>query len=380
MISPDGFLAACRQLGIRFFTGVPDSLLQDLCACLSEQGQPDTHVTAANEGGAVALAAGHYLATHAPALVYMQNSGQGNAVNPLLSLADPEVYGIPMVLLVGWRGEPEIKDEPQHVKQGRVTRALFAAMEIPAEVLAEEDGEMQAQLSRMVERARTESRPVALLVRKGTFTRYEAKKRVDRPYSLVREAVIAQALKRLPRESVFVSSTGHISRELYECRMRLGQGMQADFLTVGSMGHASQIALGIARARADRTVCCLDGDGAVLMQMGGLALVGQSGCRNFRHIVLNNGMHGSVGGQATVGFDISMVTIAQGCGYPWVRGVATDAELESALGEFAAADGPAFLEIRVASAVRDDLGRPKSMPEAHKRAFMAALGKVCCTS
>ena len=373
MIAADLFLNSCYKFGIRFFTGVPDSLLQDFCTCLDTCCLPLTHVVAANEGGAVALATGHYLATQSPALVYMQNSGQGNAANPLLSLADPEIYGIPMLMLVGWRGEPGGKDEPQHVKQGRVTRALFETMEIPVEVLTTIPEGIEGQLQRLIEKASEESRPVALMVRKGTFERFRPTKVVESSYPLVRERVIEEVLKILPEETVFVSSTGHISRELYEIRVRQGKAIDHDFLTVGSMGHASQIALGIVLSSRYRRVCCLDGDGAVLMHMGAMALVGQAPCPNYIHIVLNNGAHGSVGGQATIGFKVSLTTIAQGCGYKHVFKIETLAELKEVLCHLEKTDGPVFLEVRLGSAVRANLGRPQSGPADNKRAFMAVL-------
>ena len=348
------FAECLREAGIGLFVGVPDSLLKSFCAYLTDNCG-DSHVIAANEGGAVGLAAGHYLATGKPALVYMQNSGQGNAVNPLCSLADPDVYSIPMVLLVGWRGQPGVKDEPQHVKQGKVTVSLFETLGIPTEILPDDDESAAEMTRKMVERAKAESRPVALIVRKGLFAEYKLQNKKPDIAALPREQAIEDVLKSLPEDAVVVSTTGMISREVYETRERLGQDHSRDFLTVGSMGHASMIALGIARAQPSRRVYCLDGDGASIMQMGNMAIVGQSGCANLTHIVFNNAAHDSVGGQPTVGGAIDLPAIASACGYN-------------------RQGAPVFKEVLVAKGARKDLGRPKEPPQVNKALYMKTLG------
>ena len=385
MVEVGKFVGCLKEVGIDFFTGVPDSLLKSFCAYVTDTCG-ENHVIAANEGGAVGLAAGHYLATGKPALVYMQNSGQGNAVNPLCSLADPDVYSIPMVLLVGWRGEPGVKDEPQHVKQGKVTVSLFETLGIPTEVLP--DGETAAlELARkMVERAKAESRPVALVVRKGLFAQYTLQNKRRDISDLKREVAIEMILRALPEDAVVVSTTGMISREVYETRERLGQGHERDFLTVGSMGHAIMIALGIAKARSDQQVVCLDGDGAALMHMGNMAIAGQALCGNLTHIVLNNAAHDSVGGQPTVGNDIDLMTIAEVVGYEIVYPdlrlplmSPEKAQLASKLKQISWSGGhgnlPAFLEVKVAKGARKDLGRPKEPPQVNKKLFMEMLGR-----
>ena len=376
MIYVEKFVSCLGEEGVEFFTGVPDSLLKSFCAYVTDTCG-DNHVIAANEGGAVGLAAGHYLATGKPALVYMQNSGQGNAVNPLCSLADPDVYSIPMVLLVGWRGEPGVKDEPQHVKQGKVTVSLFETLGIPTEILPDDD-ESAANLTRkMVEKAKTESRPVALIVRKGLFAEYKLQNKKPDIAALPREQAIEEILKSLPEDAVVVSTTGMISREVYETRERLGQDHSRDFLTVGSMGHAIMIALGIAKAQPNRRVFCLDGDGASIMQMGNMAIAGQSGCANLTHIVLNNAAHDSVGGQPTVGGAIDLSEIAASCGYEVLPNSDPSATLRlcaSALTTNTAK--PRFIEIKVAKGSRKDLGRPKEPPQVNKALYMKTLGLV----
>ena len=355
MIEPGLFVNTLREAGVDFFTGVPDSLLKNFCAYVTDNCGAD-HVIAANEGGAVGLATGHYLATGRPALVYMQNSGQGNAVNPLASLADPDVYSVPLVLLVGWRGEPGVKDEPQHVKQGKVTLSLFETLGIPTEVLPDDEA-AACQLARaQVARARAESRPVALVVRKGLFADYALQNKKPDIAALRREEAIEAVLSEMGDDAVVVSTTGMISREVYEIRERLGQGHARDFLTVGSMGHALMIALGIAKAQPARPVFCLDGDGASLMHLGNLAIAGQSGCANLTHIVFNNAAHDSVGGQPTVAGQVNLPEIARQCGYN-------------------RPGAPTFREIRVAKGARKDLGRPKEPPQVNKALFMETLAK-----
>ena len=373
MIGAKEFVDCLKDAGVDFFTGVPDSLLKSFCAYVTDNCG-SSHVIAANEGGAVGLAAGHYLATGKPALVYMQNSGQGNAVNPLCSLADPDVYSIPMVLLVGWRGEPGIKDEPQHAKQGKVTLSLFETLGIPTEILPDDEAAALDLVREMVKRAKAESRPVALIVRKGLFAEYKLQNKVADISALRREDEIEAILKALPEDAVVVSTTGMISREVYEMRERLGQGHERDFLTVGSMGHALMIAVGIAKAQPERLVVCLDGDGASIMHMGNLAIAGQSGCANLTHVVLNNAAHDSVGGQPTVGGAIELSAIAAACGYAVSSGSDTVASLRlcaSALKTLP--KKPRFVEIKVAKGARKDLGRPKEPPQANKALFMETL-------
>ena len=373
MISPQALYERLEQGGVNFVTGVPDSLLKDFCTFADAALPADRHIIAANEGGAVALAAGTYLATQGISLVYLQNSGLGNTVNPLLSLADSEVYGIPMILLIGWRGEPDVHDEPQHVKQGRVTPAMLDAMEIPYQIL-DGDAEKAALCADWaVAETRRRSAPVALLVRKGAFGKPEKKKTpaARSGLSLSREEAIGIVTANAPATARFFATTGHISRELYEQRKSLGQNRSNDFLTVGSMGHCSQIALAYALRKPEHHVICLDGDGAALMHLGGFATIGTSEAANLLHIVVNNGVHGSVGGQPTVGMEISLTGVAKACGYKQIIGpVTTIEEITSAINKLTDTGGPSFLEIHVNLAVRGDLGRPKETPKENVAQFL----------
>ena len=376
MVDPQTFYNALVKSGVEFFTGVPDSLLSPLCACIAEHATEDKHIITANEGAAIALAAGNYLATAKPSLVYMQNSGLGNAINPLLSLADPSVYAVPMLLMIGWRGEPGVNDEPQHLAQGQVTVPMLDAMGIAYHRLPQDTTEAAALVKNLAEDALSEQRPIAILASKNSFAQYKADQNSDgETLSLTREQAIAIILENINADSSVVSSTGMISRELYELREGFQQKHDTDFLTVGSMGHCSQIALGVALANKNKKVICLDGDGAAIMHMGSMAVTAQSGATNLIHIILNNGRHDSVGGQPTCGFEIDFTTIAKGCGYPSAHSVDNEAELTKALGISMGAQGPVLLEVRVSSGNRDNLGRPEITLEQQKRAFMRHLDK-----
>ena len=372
MIRCQDFVDWLAVLGVDFYAGVPDSLLKPICFYLADHAD-DKHVVAANEGGAVAMACGYHMATGKVPLVYMQNSGQGNAINPLLSLADRDVYSIPLLLLIGWRGEPGTKDEPQHVKQGKVTASLLDAMDIPHRVLAPEPETARRYVDELVAIAAAESRPVALMVRKDTFESYKPSGQPAGDFQMTREQAIETVVAALGDTDAVVSTTGKISRELYEYRARTGQGHQREFLTVGSMGHASQIAMGIALAKPDQQVFCLDGDGAMLMHMGGAAIVGAAGVANFKHVILNNGVHDSVGGMVTAGLQVSFTQIVKACGYTEAWRVERYEDLAEKVEQLRSARGPAMLEVMVQKGARADLGRPKTSPIENKIAFTEFL-------
>lgn len=374
MVRPEALFGQLRSAGIDFFAGVPDSLLKDFCAYITDHTEESEHVITANEGNAVAMAAGHYLGTGRPALVYLQNSGLGNTVNPLLSLNDPEVYGLPVLLMIGWRGEPEVKDEPQHIKQGRVTPALLDAMEIPWQILDSETEDPASVVATAMEQMRTTGGPAALLVRKGAFEGYTLQKNPQSHYPLVREQAIHRLVDRMGPEDRVVATTGMPARELYEYRVARGDGHGNDFLTVGSMGHTASIALGLARSQPQRRIICLDGDGSVLMHMGALAIVGQSGQENLIHVILNNGAHDSVGGQPTTGFEVDLAGVARACGYRQALMVSEPEAIDGAFAELLNEPGPSLLEIRVNKGARPDLGRPKSTPAENRDALMDGLG------
>ncbi|GAB6057154.1 phosphonopyruvate decarboxylase [Desulfonatronum parangueonense] len=368
MIDPAEFHEALRERGIRFFTGVPDSLLKNLCAYIEANAPSHEHVLTASEGNGVALAAGYHLASGRMGAVYMQNSGLGNCVNPLTSLTDPEVYAIPMLLIIGWRGEPGTPDEPQHVKQGRITPGLLELLEIPYRILEARSNTAEV-LGDLLTSSEDWNKPVALLVRKKTFMASQGAAADVGGYALRREEALRGLLNLIDPSDVLLSTTGKTSRELFELRQERGE-QQRDFLTVGSMGHASSIALGVALGRPDRRVICLDGDGAMLMHMGALPIIGSLGPTNFVHVLLNNAAHDSVGGQRTVAGEVDVAALATACGYTGYARATCLAELKSEWERISTCKGPMLLEIRVALGSRDNLGRPTATPEQNKRAFM----------
>jgi len=371
LISAEYFFNKLTEKGVGFFSGVPDSLLKDFCAYITDHcdinhTDKQNHIIAVNEGAAVGLACGYHLATGRIPLVYMQNSGIGNAVNPLLSLTDTEVYRIPLVLVIGWRGEPGVHDEPQHVKQGKVTCSLLESMGIPYAVLEKDENGVNGQIETCFKTISETGSPYALVIRKDTFSPYILQKKEEHNAVMTREEAIEEIAAN--RNGIIVSTTGMISRELYELRDKTACGHERDFLTVGSMGHASSIALSIALQRPQLQVTCLDGDGAALMHMGSFAAVGTLKPQNLCHIVLNNGAHDSVGGQPTVAPFIDIPSVAHACGYVHVYQAKTKEELKKIIAE--KQDGLTFIEVKVKKGARKDLGRPKTTPQENKAAFM----------
>ena len=374
MIQPKAFIDALAQGGVDFFAGVPDSLLKNLCAYITNNVTREKNIIAANEGNAVGLAAGYHLATGKVGCVYMQNSGEGNIVNPLLSLVDEDVYHIPMLLVIGWRGEPGVHDEPQHKKQGKVTLSLLEAMGVPYAVL---DENWEQQVTQALTQIRETNGVYALIVRKGTFEDYALQNQSVSSLPLSREEAIKIVVDKLREDDIVVSTTGMISRELFEYREAKQQGHGTDFLTVGSMGHASQIALGIALQKPERRVFVFDGDGALLMHMGGMAIIGDYCPKNLVHIVFNNGAHDSVGGQPTVGQKIDIEAIAKAVGYTDVVSVDNTSALMCSMNHMncAVIKGTSLINVNVRKVNRKDLGRQTTTPIENKEAFMQNLEK-----
>lgn len=368
-------LEQLEKMGIHTFTGVPDSTLKQFCDGVQTYAGDIKHYVTANEGAAVGLAIGSYLATDRPACVYMQNSGIGNMVNPLASLANRDVYGIPMLFIVGWRGEPGVKDEPQHVFQGKITCELFEMLTVPYSVIDQNttDAEMD-EILREADKTLKQGEQFAVIVKKGTFEKEE-------PYlwsngnQLKREEVLGHILRALPREAVIVSTTGKISRELYEQSQIIYGNHDNIFMTVGGMGHASMIALGIAKNRQDRKVVCIDGDGAALMHMGALPFIAAQAPENFYHIVINNQAHESVGAMPTGCRQTAFAQIAEAAGYRKAGRLDSMEEVDQ-IGRFVKEElGPVLWEIPVSLESRSDLGRPKESARENKEGFMEFLGR-----
>ncbi|MCI6257900.1 MAG: phosphonopyruvate decarboxylase [Treponema sp.] len=373
MIRPSYFYDLLLKNGTDFFAGVPDSLLKNFCAYVTDNAPAEKHIISANEGSATGLACGYHFATGRIPMIYMQNSGEGNMVNPLMSIADPDVYSVPMLIVIGWRGEPGVHDEPQHVKQGKVTCTLLDAMQVPYEILSENEEDLPAQFEKAYKYIKENNAQYAFVIRKGTFDEYKLQKNEAVNGNMSREEAIEKIMLSAAPSTAFVSTTGMASRELYELRDKHGMSHEKDFLTVGGMGHASQIALTIAMNKKDRQVYCIDGDGAAIMQMGGMATIGSRKPNNYVHFILNNGAHDSVGGQPTVGRQIDLCAIARGCGYENVVKAETPEALEAVLKDKKTKEMLTFVEVIVTKGARKDLGRPKSTPIENKKALMSFL-------
>ncbi len=361
-------------IGADFYTGVPDSQLKALCNYLMNTYGIDQkhHIIAANEGNCTALAAGYHLATGKVPVVYMQNSGEGNIINPVASLLNDKVYAIPMIFIVGWRGEPGVHDEPQHIYQGEVTVKLLEDMDVRTFIISKDTTE--DELSAAMDSFRSElanGKQVAFIVRKGAI-KYDEKVEYRNDNKMIREDIIRHIAKASGEDPI-VSTTGKPSRELFETRTANGQSHKYDFLTVGSMGHASSIALGVAINKPDRRIWCVDGDGAVLMHMGSMAVLGANAPKNMIHIVINNGAHETVGGMPTVASKIDLVAIAKACGYPNAVCVDNFDDLDKELENAKARDELSFIEVKCSIGARDDLGRPTTTALENKQNFMEYL-------
>lgn len=375
MVRPEFFVNTLKEYSIDFYAGVPDSLLKNICAYITDNLPSEQNIIAANEGGAMGIAAGYHLATGKLPVVYMQNSGEGNIINPLASLTDKEVYNIPVLLVIGWRGRPGVKDEPQHVKQGKVTTGLLNVMGINYAILPKDEAEAAKQIKIAVEYMKATNECYALVIEKDTFDSYKLQNVEKNNLTISREEAIQKVTANIEDSACIVATTGMISRELFEARTAWNQGHERDFLTVGSMGHASQIALGIALQKPERKVYCFDGDGASLMHMGNMAITASMNCKNYVHVVFNNGAHDSVGGQPTVGLKIDLCGVAKAVGYKATYSVDTMEQLEATLAEVKNTEGPVLLQVCVKKGNRKDLGRPTTTPLQNKEALMEFLKK-----
>ncbi len=366
-----------KILGADFYTGVPDSQLKALCNCLMETYgiDPQHHIIAANEGNCVAIAAGYHLVTGRVPVVYMQNSGEGNIINPVASLLNDRVYAIPMIFVVGWRGEPGIHDEPQHIYQGEVTVRLLEDMDIASFVIRGDTTEDEVKnVMKDFSTLLSNGKDVAFVIGKGALC-YSGKVDYSNDHIMNREDVISHILNVTGDDPV-ISTTGKASRELFELRERNGQSHKYDFLTVGSMGHSSSIALGVALNKPERKIWCIDGDGAVLMHMGAMAVIGANRPANLVHIVINNGAHETVGGMPTVAEAISLKEIALACGYENAVSVDSFSVLDEELKKAASGNELCMIEIKCSLGARKDLGRPTTTPIENKNAFMGYLSSL----
>ncbi len=364
-------------IGAEFYTGVPDSQLKALCDYLMNTYgiDPRRHIIAANEGNCAALAAGYHLATGRTPVVYMQNSGEGNIINPLASLLNDKVYAIPVIFIIGWRGEPGIHDEPQHIYQGEVTVRLMEDMNVKTFIIGKETTEEElAEAMDNFREVLKNGRQVAFVIRKGALE-YGEKAAYKNGNSMSREEIIRHIV-RVTGEDPIVSTTGKASRELFETRVAENQSHKFDFLTVGSMGHASSIAMGVALNKPNQKIWCIDGDGAALMHLGSMAVLGANAPENLVHVVINNGAHETVGGMPTVASKIDLVAIAKACGYKNAVCVDSFEELDKELAAAKKHNELSLIEVKCSIGARADLGRPTTTALENKENFMNYLAEL----
>lgn len=365
-------VAALRKEDLTFFTGVPCSYLGNLLVCLNSDSRPLSHTMACSEGEAVGIAAGYHLATQHVPIVYLQNSGLGNAVNPLTSLMDTEVYGIPCILFLSWRGEPGTIDEPQHKKMGRIMLDLLDDMEIPYQFASNDIAETAKILHQLKRTAIKKQKPVALIFRPNLIDKPSVSSDSVSPVKLMKREEILRLLLPKIGNSPVVSTTGKTSRELFELREQNNQSHKYDFLTVGSMGCASGIGLGIAQ-QTTKKVFVVDGDGAALMKLGTLATIGHYQPKNLVHIVIDNGAYESTGSQPTASTAVNWRQIFTSAGYQKVIAIRTEKELAAL--EFTSLKGPCAVIVYSQTGSRPDLGRPTTTPRQNKDSFMHFLMK-----
>jgi len=373
MISCEELFEAFKKNDLTFFTGVPDSTFKDFMSFLLEEHENNlTNIIASNECEAIAIAAGYHLATKKIGVVYMQNSGEGKTVNPLTSLCDKEVYSIPLVMIIGWRGEPGKHDEPQHKKMGRITLSLLDTLEIPYQIISDDPKEAAMMISNAKNQAQQISSPVALIIKSDILEKYTPKRRLELKYEMSREDAIKEILDNLDGNEIIISTTGKTSRELFEERTRR-QEKTRDFYTVGSMGCSASIALGIALQKPQKKVFVFDGDGAVIMQMGALATIGHYKPKNLRHIIFDNESHESTGAQPTVSSSLDFVQTALSCGYGSAQIIKTRSELKDFILNLEKQKSPSMTIIKANATSRKELGRPTSTPLENKQSFMQFL-------
>ncbi len=375
MVNQAQLFESLDKLGVKFFTGVPDSLLNDFCLYLVNNIPDGQHVMAANEGNAIAIAAGNYMATGKIPVVYMQNSGIGNATNPLLSLTHDCVYGIPMILVIGWRGDPSINDHAQHKKQGELTPVLMSDMDIPYEILDADDTVVE-KFAWAANKAREISSPVALIAKKAILTQKEKKQSYADSKLMNREEAVDAVVDVLGADAIYLGTTGRATREVHEQLIAHNVGEGHEWQNVGSMGHVSSVGLGLALARPDKRIVVFDGDAAAVMHMGALATNCRYKAGNMVHIVLNNGVNESVGGQPSAGYLIDLTNVAKACGYRTVgHAVETKEELQKIVRENQLGEMPLFVDVHVRQGIRSDMPKLNIDHKAMKEALMKNLIK-----
>lgn len=374
IISCEDFFEVLKKQGITFFTGIPDSTFKDWMSFLADNDKKKLeNLVACNECEAIALAAGYHLATNKIGVVYMQNSGLGKTVNPLTSICDPEIYAIPILLLIGWRGEPGEIDAAQHKKMGKITLPLLELLQIPYSILEPDLNKVETELKNAYSHFTKIKGPYAFIIKKNLFKKYETKKKIINEFELTRKRAINLIMENLNNDEIIVSNTGYISRELFEYRESRKKDHYKSFYNIGGMGCASSISLSIALHKPNKKVLVFDGDGSILMQMGALSTIGKSSPSNLIHIIFDNNAHESTGGQPTNSESVDFIEIALGCSYKSAILITTSERLISTIKSLSKMEGPILLLVKINLTLNTDLKRPNKKPTEYKKDLMNYL-------
>jgi phosphonopyruvate decarboxylase len=358
MIDTKKLLIFLEKNNLNFFSGVPDSVLKNFTNLLINKS---SHVLATNEGSAVSIGIGYHLSFNKLPCIYMQNSGLANAINPLISIAHKGVYSIPMMMLIGWRGSPGIKDEPQHLIKGKITKNLLKLLGIKYEIIESEKD--FNKIKKLINFSKKKKVPVACLFKKGVLKKVNYHKKFSERSTIknkiLRSEVIREILKSIQNNTKIISTTGYTSRELYQIRKNEGYHKGKDFYMIGGMGHSSSVALGAA-FKKNKKILCLDGDGSMLMHLGSLHTVGLMNKNNFKHILLNNQSHESVGGQEISFKRVKMEKLIKGLGYSKYIQLKDKKDLKNKIQSVLKYKGSIFLEVLIEKGAIKNLGRPKN--------------------
>ena len=357
MIKLSSLIGILKKNNSNFFTGVPDSVLKELSIYLQAKNKKN-HVIATNEGSAVSIAIGHYLSTNKIPSVYMQNSGLSNALNPLISIAHPKVYSIPLVLIIGWRGSPRVKDEPQHNVKGKITEKILKLLNIKYTIIR--GNKDLKKFDKQIKDAKKNKSIVACLIEQGTLEKNNKKIKKKDFYKVDKENFFKTLLETLDNKSKIISSTGYNSREIMHIRNKYRLKKSKDFYMVGGMGHTSSVALGYSLSTNKKTIC-IDGDGSFLMHLGSIKTAGNFANKNFKYILLNNNTHDSVGGQSTYVKNIDLEKLSKSLGFKKFYSIRNNQNLKKNLKQFLSGNSLNFLEVKVTNSKIKNLPRPKNL-------------------
>ena len=365
MIKVNSLINLLKKNNSNFFTGVPDSVLKELSSSLQNKTKRN-HIIATNEGAAVSLGIGHYLSTKRVPCIYMQNSGLSNALNPLISIAHEKVYSIPLILIIGWRGSPRAKDEPQHNVKGKITEGILKLLNIKYTIIRS-NGDLK-KFDKQIKTAKKKNSIVACLIEQGTLDRIKNINKKKDFYKLDKELFLKTLLKLLKKNTKIISSTGFNSRELMYLRNKYKIKNSSDFYMVGGMGHTASVALGYSLSTKRKTIC-IDGDGSLLMHLGSIKTAGTFANKNFKYILLNNNSHDSVGGQNTHSNDVNFEKLSKSLGFKRFYSINNDKNLDNDIQNFLKDKNLSFLEVKVSNSKIKKLPRPTDLIKI-KKLFM----------